>query len=307
MSATDLYTFGEVMTLFVASDTDSVITARTYDLQVVGAEANVAVAVSRLGLRAKFMSRVGEDQLGQVVIDEIASEGVDVSRIARVPHPTGTMVRNRGTSQPVEISYLRTFSAGSTLSPTDVLMSDIEETRWIHLTGISVAISDSAHEGVKAALEMARNTDAKISFDLNIRRKLWSEDRARIALASMVHDIDVLFGGRDEYEVVFGSKDPRENLDLAAAKGIPTAIMTSGADVIRILSEGKYWEYQPPRVDAVDPVGSGDAFVGGVISGLLSGMSLHEAIQQGSRSGAEVASQIGDWAGLPHGIGGRRS
>jgi 2-dehydro-3-deoxygluconokinase len=307
MGAIDLYTFGEVMALFVTSDTDSVVSARQYELQVVGAEANVAVAVSRLGLRAKFMSRVGEDQLGQVVIDELAGEGVDVSAISRVAHPTGTMVRNRGTSQPVEISYLRKFSAGSTIDSRDVKQTDIEGAKWVHLTGITVAISDSAHRAVETALDMARKAKVTVSFDLNIRRKLWSEDRARIALQDLVHDLDVLFGGQDEYEVVFGASDPRENLERAAAANIPTAIMTAGAGSIRILNNGEYWEFQPPTVVAVDPVGSGDAFVGGVISGLLSGMDLKDAIKQGSRSGADVASQIGDWAGLPRGIGGRRS
>lgn len=307
MSGSDLYTFGEVMALFVATDTDSVITARNYELQVVGAEANVAVAVSRLGLRAQFMSRVGEDQLGQVVIDELAKEGVDVTRISRVPHPTGTMVRNRGTTQPVEISYLRTQSAASTIKPSDIDEADIRATRWVHVTGISAAISPTSCDCVRTTMEVARRAKVKLSFDLNIRRKLWGEEVAGRVLRELAHDVDVLFGGSDEYQVLWGSAIPLENLKSAAQAGVGTAVMTAGAGVIRILNEGNYFEYQPPSILAVDPVGSGDAFVGGVISALLSGMELSEAIVQGSRSGAEVAQQIGDWAGLPRGNGGRRS
>lgn len=307
MSSSDLYTFGEVMALFVATDTDSVITARAFELQVVGAEANVAVAVSRLGLRTKFMSRVGQDQLGQVVIDELAKEGVDVTRISRVPHPTGTMVRNRGTTQPVEISYLRTQSAASTITSSDIDEADIRATRWVHVTGISAAISPTSRDCVRTSMEVARRAQVKLSFDLNIRRKLWSEEVAGEVLRELARDVDVLFGGSDEYQVVWGSAIPLENLESAAQAGVRTAVMTAGAGVIRILNEGNYLEYQPPSILAVDPVGSGDAFVGGVISALLSGMELSEAIVQGSRSGAEVAQQIGDWAGLPRGNGGRRS
>lgn len=307
MSTSDLYTFGEVMALFVATETDSVITSREFELQVVGAEANVAVAVSRLGLRTQFMSRVGLDQLGQVVIDELAKEGVDVSRISRVPHPTGTMVRNRGTTQPVEISYLRTMSAASTMTRSDVMEADIHATRWVHVTGITAAISASARECVRTSMDMARSTKVKLSFDLNIRRKLWSEEIAGEVLRELVQDVDVIFGGSDEYQVVWGSEIPLENLQRAASAGNRTAIMTAGAGVIRVLDEGSYWEFQPPTIIAIDPVGSGDAFVGGVISGLLSGLELHSAIVQGSQSGADVAQQIGDWAGLPRGSGGRRS
>ena len=82
--------------------------------------------------------------------------------------------------------------------------------------------------------------------------------------------------------------------------------MTAGAGAVRILEEGNYWEFQPPSIVALDPVGSGDAFVGGVIGALLSGLELRQAITQGSMSGADVAQQIGDWAGLPRGNGGRR-
>ncbi|MBC7464168.1 MAG: sugar kinase [Actinobacteria bacterium] len=307
MSVTDLYTFGEVMALFVASDTDSVLTGKKYELQVVGAEANVAVALARLGLRAQLMSRVGQDQLGQVVIAELAAEGVDISRISRVAAPTGTMVRNRGTTQPVEISYLRTASAATTICPSDVNPLDIHNTRWVHLTGISAAISSSSCESVLTAMNLARAGGVKLSFDLNIRRQLWSEDAARDALRGLVRNVDVLFGGSDEYAIVWQGSTPSENLIRAAGAGVRTAIMTSGAGVIRVLDEGNYWEYQPPVIVVVDPVGSGDAFVGGVISALLSGLVLKEAIVQGSLSGAAVAEQIGDWAGLPRGVGGRRS
>jgi len=267
----------------------------------------VAVAVSRLGLRAQMMSRVGQDQLGEVVISELAKEGVDISRILRVASPTGTMVRNRGTTQPVEISYLRTSSAATTICSSDVNPSDIRNTRWVHVTGISAAISKSARESVLAVMDLARAEGVKLSFDLNIRRKLWSEAEAGVALRELVHDVDVVIGGVDEYAVVWQGETPLENLTRAAKVGVRTAIMTAGAGVIRVMDHGNYWEFQPPTIVAIDPVGSGDAFVGGVIGGILSGMNMKEAIVQGSRSGAEVAQSIGDWAGLPHGVGGRRS
>lgn len=302
----DLFTIGEGLAVFLAKDTDSVVSAREFNLLVAGAEANVAVAVARLGLSSMYQTRVGRDQLGDVVIAELLREKVDVSRIKRVDNFTGTMVRNRGTSQPVNATYLRTSSAASTMEPSDLEPSDIASCRWLHVTGITAAISQTARDTVAEALNIAGAVGTKKSFDLNIRRKLWSEARAREVLSGLVENVEVLFGGVDEYQVIWGSHDPKSNLGSAADRGITTAIMTSGAGLMRVLNDGEYFEISPPVVTAVDPVGSGDAFVGGTIAGLLSGLHLHEAVVQGSECGASVAAQIGDWVGLPYGIAGRR-
>lgn len=303
---TDLFTFGEALALFLASDTDSVVTAREFTLESAGAEANVAVAVTRLGLTCMFQSRLGTDQLGDVIIAELLKEKIDVSRIKRVENYTGSMVRNRGTTQPVNATYMRKSSAASTMEPSDLNFSDIQSCRWLHATGITAAISQSARDTVAQALDMARQSGIKKSFDLNIRRKLWSEARAREALLDLAQNVDILFGGMDEYQVVWGSDDPKSNLHRAAEKGIDTAIMTAGPGLIRVLSEGSYFEISPPVVKAVDPVGSGDAFVAGTIAGLLYGLDLRDAIIQGSESGAAVAASVGDWTGLPYGLAGRR-
>lgn len=303
----DLFTFGEALALFLAADTDSVASARKFDLQVVGAEANVAVAVSRLGLSAIFQTRVGLDELGDVIMGELSKEKVDVSRIRRVDNYTGAIVRNRGTSQPVDVTYLRTTSAASTITPGDIAAADIEGSRWLHVTGITAAISQSARDTVAEALNIGRAAGKMKSFDLNIRRKLWNEARAGEVLFELVQDVDILFGGADEYQVVWGSNDPKTNLHNAVNRGIKTAIMTAGPALIRVLSEGEYFEVSPPLVKAIDPVGSGDAFVGGTIAGLLAGLDLRRAVVQGSECGASVATQIGDWIGLPYGIAGRRT
>jgi 2-dehydro-3-deoxygluconokinase len=112
----------------------------------------------------------------------------------------------------------------------------------------------------------------------------------------MIKDLDVVSGGVDEYEVIFGSKDPEENLAAVAALGVKTVIMTAGPEEMRILHEGKRFNYTPVKVKLVDPVGSGDAFISGTISGLIGGLSIEDAIAQGSKCGAAVAANRGDWA-----------
>lgn len=300
----DLYTFGEAMALFLASDTDSVLTARTYTRSTAGAEGNVAVGVCRLGLSAHFFTLMGNDQLGSAVIGDFEREGVDLSGVKRVESFSSAMIRNPGTSAPVEATYLRKGAAASLMTPDDLDQEVISHSRWLHATGITCAISTSAAQTVAAGLDAARKYGIKKSFDLNIRRKLWSEAQARSVLEPLAKDVDLLIGGEDEYCAVFGTSDPQQALQIAASRGNALAIMTKGPELLTYAVEGQFTTVTPPVVQSVDPVGSGDAFTSGVISGLLGGLSVADAIKQGTISGARVASQFGDWAGLPSGRGG---
>jgi 2-dehydro-3-deoxygluconokinase len=302
--STDLFTFGESLSVFISSDADSVMSATKFERVTAGAEVNVAVALARLGLKAQYFSRFGNDQLGSVMLADIEAEGVDVSLAKRVDSFTGAMVRNPGKTAPVEISYLRKGSAASTIEPSDILDSYISSTRWLHATGITCAISESGAKTVKHALEKAAQLKVKSSFDLNIRRKLWSEDAARKVLEPLVRDVELLIGGEDEYQVVFGKVDPKQILAEVNKRGCKIAVMTKGDQKMRFSIDGNYEEITPPKVVAVDPVGSGDAFTGGVIAGLLSGMSAKRALEQGSICGALVASMFGDWTGIPTGVAG---
>jgi len=301
---TDLFTFGEVLSVFISSDTDSVMSATKFERVTAGAEVNVAVTLSRLGLKSAYFSRFGNDQLGSVMLADIAAEGVDVSLAKRVNSFTAAMVRNPGKIAPVEISYLRKGSAASTIEPSDILDSYISSSRWLHTTGITCAISQSGAATVKHALKMAASLGIKSSFDLNLRRKLWSEEAARKTLQPLAENIEFLIGGEDEYQVVFGSSDAKKVLVEANNRECKIAVMTKGDQPMRYAIGGQYGEIIPPKVVSVDPVGSGDAFTGGAIAGLLSGMSAVDALTQGSICGALVASMFGDWSGIPTGSAG---
>lgn len=300
----DLYTFGEIMALFLATDTDSVRTANNYVMTAAGAESNVAVAATRLGLDVHLQSRLGIDQVGDNVLAQIAKEKVDTAHILRVPNYTGALVRNRGLSEAPDVTYLRQSSAGSTISPEDIDVQVLSNSRWLHVTGITVALSQSASSAVEHALEIARSKSVPVSFDLNIRRKLWCPEAASTRLSELVHDLDLVTGGVDEYELVFGKKDPEANLATVISRGVRTAIMTAGPELMRIIHEGERFDFSPKAIPTVDPVGSGDAFIAGTISGILGGLPFKEAIAQGSYCGGSVASILGDWAGLPYGKAG---
>ena len=292
----DLFTFGETLALFMTTDTDSVITAQNYSMTAAGTEANVAVAAHQLGLKVYFQTKLGPDELGIAVSNKFAEVGLETKHFITCENYTGALVRNHGGTQPFVNTYLRRCSAGSTFAPADLDEAALAKSKWLHVTGISVAISDTSKSAVIRALDVARANKVGISFDLNYRKKLWDEEIASTTLKSIIKDLDVVSGGVDEYEIIFGSKDPEENLSRVAALGVKTAIMTAGPGEMRILHEGRRFDFTPTKVKLVDPVGSGDAFISGTISGLIGGLSIEEAIAQGSKCGAAVAATRGDWA-----------
>jgi 2-dehydro-3-deoxygluconokinase len=214
------------------------------------------------------------------------------------------MVRNPGMTEPVEISYLRKGSAASTIEPLDILDNYIASTRWLHTTGITCAISKTGADTVKMALDKARALGVKSSFDLNLRRKLWSESEAKVVLEPLASNVELLIGGEDEYQAIFGFSDVKNVLADANIRGCKIAVMTKADQILRYSINGEYGEITPPKVISVDPVGSGDAFTGGTIAGLLSGLSPEQALIQGSICGASVASMFGDWTGIPTGKAG---
>jgi 2-dehydro-3-deoxygluconokinase len=238
------------------------------------------------------------------MIKDIEDEGVDISIAKRVSSFTGAMVRNPGMTEPVEISYLRKGSAASTIEPLDILDNYIASTRWLHTTGITCAISKTGADTVKMALDKARALGVKSSFDLNLRRKLWSESEAKVVLEPLASNVELLIGGEDEYQAIFGFSDVKNVLADANTRGCKIAVMTKADQILRYSINGEYGEITPPKVISVDPVGSGDAFTGGTIAGLLSGLSPEQALIQGSICGASVASMFGDWTGIPTGKAG---
>ena len=185
----DLFTFGETLALFMTTDTDSVITAQNYSMTAAGTEANVAVAAHQLGLKVYFQTKLGPDELGIAVSNKFAEVGLETKHFITCENYTGALVRNHGGTQPFVNTYLRRCSAGSTFSPADLDEAALANSKWLHVTGISVAISDTSKNAVIRALEVARANKVGISFDLNYRKKLWDEEIASTTLKSIIKDL----------------------------------------------------------------------------------------------------------------------
>jgi 2-dehydro-3-deoxygluconokinase len=291
----------------VASEYGPLAEARSFGAHVAGAEANVAVGLSRLGHRTAFIGRVGADGFGTAIGRALRGAGVIVDWLSvDVSAPTGILVRERRALGPAEVLYYRAGSAGSRLEEADVddaaALGAFRDARWLHVTGITPALSESGREAVERAIELAREAAATVSLDVNLRRKLWSERDARPVVAALAARADVVLASYDEAAVVTGGREgsPVEDLlDALLALGPSTAVLKLGAEgTVAREENGEVVRAAPVRVAPVDPIGAGDAFCAGFIAARLEGKDLGEALNVANLSGAAAVAAVGDQAGL---------
>jgi 2-dehydro-3-deoxygluconokinase len=309
----EVVTLGECMVSLIAADRGPLAESATFLRTVAGAEANVAVGLSRLGHQVAYIGRVGGDAFGTVITRRLRAEGVDVRRLAvDASAPTGVMIRELRDLGPMEVVYHRAGSAGSRLEPSDVDAAGevIGGARWLHLTGITPALSASAAAAVDRAHGLARAAGATVSLDLNVRRRLWTEARAASVLRDLTGRCDMVLGGLDEVALVGGlapsleagaRAEPEAAADALLALGARRVVVTLGAGgALERTADGGSWRqpaFPVPRV--ADPVGAGDAFTAGYVSSSLEGASSDIALRTGNACGALAVSTVGDLTGLP--------
>lgn len=308
---TEVVTLGECLIAFVATDPGPLAEAVTFERFVAGAEANVAVGLARLGHEAALIGRIGADGFGEAILRRLRGEGVDTTHLAADPDaPTGLMFRERRVLGPAQVVYARRESAGSRLTAADVDRAAaaglFAGARWLHLTGITPALSADALGATERAADLARAARLTISLDLNLRRRIWSDAVAAPVLRSLAAGVDVILGSPDELAVVTGlpaDEDPADLARAALALGPAVAVAKLGAEgalaVDRGVPEMPVTRSGLPLPVVVDPVGAGDAFCAGFIAARLDGADLAEALERANACGASAAATLGDQTGLP--------
>jgi 2-dehydro-3-deoxygluconokinase len=297
MSA-DVVTLGEALVALVADEGRPLVDPGSFTPFVAGAEANVAMGLARLGRSVSFIGRVGADGLGQMVRNGLRGEGVEVQWLRDDPGaPTGALARDRRSLPPAEVVYLRRGSAASRLAPADVEAAGetVAGARWLHLTGITPALSPSCRAAVWSALDFARAGGVRVSLDVNLRRRLWSEREAKPVLEEMAERCDLVIAGEDEAVLLCGSADPAVLADSFGSE----AVVKLGARGAAGWRKGEVAEDAGIAVTAVDVVGAGDAFTAGYLDALLDGAGLVDALRRANACGAIAVAAVGDATGLP--------
>lgn len=296
----DVVTIGETMVLFTPND-GLIKYANEYSRKFGGAESNFAIGLTRLDHQVGWISAVGEDEFGKGMLAFIKGEGVDVSEVKIDPQaPTGLYFKEIRNSSDIRIQYYRKGSAASQLSKKDLNEGYLAKFKYLHISGITPALSESCAEMIFEAIKLAKKNGLEIVFDPNLRKKLWSEQRARNVLLQIAKEADIVLPGIAEGEFLFGETNPEKLGQLFLNHGARIVVLKVGAEGAYFFTNEESALVPGFKVDSVvDPVGAGDGFAAGFMSGMLDGLTLNEAVQRGNAVGAIVTTVNGDVEGLP--------
>ena len=292
-------TLGETMGLLRSTTIGSLEHVSELALQVGGAESNVAIGIVRLGGRATWIGRVGDDSIGRRVLRELRAEGVRTAVRIEPDTRTGIMLKETPIAGTTRVLYYRSGSAGSRLSPDDLDADAIASAAMLHVTGITPALSRSAADAVRTALDLAIDAGVPVSFDVNHRASLWPDDSFRATYREMAERADVIFAGSDEAALIVGEAPPDRLAGLLADLGPAQAIVKLGPDGSVAQIDGEVLRTPALRITPVDTVGAGDAFVAGYLSALISGESPIDRLALATTCGAFACLGPGDWESFP--------
>jgi 2-dehydro-3-deoxygluconokinase len=296
----DVVTMGETMIQMTPTQTGLLRHAHAFERYVGGAESNVAIGLARLGHEVGWISRVGADEFGACVQSTIRGEGVDTTQVIRDEEaPTGVYFKERRRADHTRVYYYRDGSAASRLGPADLDPDYVDQADYLHLTGITPALSERCREATWEALRIADERDVAVSFDPNVRRKLWSEEEARSTLREMLPHVQIVLTGEGEATLLTGEADPEAAARALRELGPSQVVVRLGADGALGLGPDGVERRAAIEVEPVDVVGAGDAFTAGYLSGQLRGESVGRSLQIGNVAGGLATTVRGDCEGLP--------
>ncbi len=297
----DVVTLGETMVVMDPDETGSLKYVYKFNKKLAGAESNVAIGLSRLGFKTGWISRLGDDPHGEYIKSFIMGEGVDTSQVKTISNaPTGLFFKEIRELEETKVYYYRKNSAASTMESEDLDEKYIAQAKYLHITGITPALSESCYRTTLRAIEIARDNDVKVVIDPNLRFKLWSKEKMTKVMLDLFEKADIVLPGISEGKILLGTDNPEE---------IANKIMNLGPEkvVVKLGSEGALaadrntMEYvkgfKVERV--VDPIGAGDGFAAGFIAGQLKGYDLIKSTVLANAVGAFVVTVRGDVEGLP--------
>ncbi len=296
----DVVTMGEALAVLVAGDGLPLASAQHFRRTVAGAEANVAVALARLGHRVAFATRVGGDPLGEAVLRSLRGEGFDVTATVDPDRGTGILVRDAFAGPGGgDVCYGRNGSAGSALSTADVPRQAWDAARILHVTGITAVLSAAAHDAVVETARALRSSGATICLDPNLRRRLTSPGQLAVALQPLAGLVDIVVGSPEEICIFGQEPDVSAATERLLDTGVRLIAVKDGAAGSWATDGTNSWQQPALPTVVADPVGAGDAYVAGLLSGLLDGLEPQPALFRAATVAAACVAAVGDIEGLP--------
>ena len=293
----DVTTFGEMLVRLSVPSGKRLENTSQLDVYPAGAEANVATLLARLGRQTCWFGALPNNPLGRLAVNALRTAGVDSCGVTwKDTGRMGTYYVEFGESpRGIQVTYDRAHSCATQLQVDDINWDFLLDTRLLHLTGITAALSSSCLEILTQLVQRAKECNVPVSFDINYRQKLWSEADAAQTLLPLIQGVELLFCGQADARRLFHCTGSMQEiaqgvLALSKAKHVVVSFSDQGA----LLWDGAEWKHEPARpTRIVDRLGAGDALAAGVIHGWLDG-DLSAGLRYGVTLAALALSQHGD-------------
>jgi len=264
-----------------------------------GDTSNAIIACARQGAACGYLTRLGDDEFGRAFLDLWQREGVDTRGVGidATAHTAVYFVTHGESGH--SFSYLRRDSAASRMTPEHLPLDLIRNAHFLHVSGISQAISQSARQTVAAAISLARNAGVKVSYDTNLRLKLWPLETARDVITTTIAEADYLLPSLEDLQVVSGLETPDAILDWCFANGATNVVLKCGRAGCIAATPTQRTSIAGHSVNAVDATGAGDCFDGAFLARLDAGDDLVAAARYANAAAALTTTGFGAVAPLP--------
>jgi 2-dehydro-3-deoxygluconokinase len=294
---TEVVCVGEAMAMISPARPEPLRTAEAFTIRAAGAESNVAMYLSALGHAASWAGRVGEDPLGERLLDEFSAARVDLSLVERDREaPTGVYFKDPGPAG-TRVYYYRGTSAATRMTEELADRMAALRPKVVHISGIVPALSASCARLARAVVARRGVADALVSFDVNFRPALWDSARAGGVLRDLAQQADIVFVGMDEATALWGSRSAGEVRELLHRPA--RLLVKDGGGEATEYGDGARAAVPALKVTAVEPIGAGDAFAAGWLAGYLRGLTRVQRLRLGHVLAAYAMRSMADFESVP--------
>ncbi|MEZ9580391.1 sugar kinase [Vibrio cyclitrophicus] len=293
----DILSFGEP--LFEFSQLPGQAETVSYLSGFGGDTSNFSVSAARQGANVAILAHLGSDVFGDQFVDLWVKEGVKTDFVVRNPDaPTGVYFISHD-ERGHHFTFYRKGSAASLITPQQIPLTAIADAKLLHTSAITHAISDSSSDAVFKAIEMAKKENTMISFDTNLRLKLWPLSRARAVIHETIRHVDFCMPSLDEAQLLTGLKDANEIADFYLNLGAKTVVLKMGKEGAMVATGDRRFTAGGHQVDTVDATGAGDCFSGAFLSQVVKGEPLEHALAYANCAAALTTTGYGAVAPIP--------
>lgn len=299
-SVVDIVSLGEAMVEFNQTGAgEGADKGRLYLQGFGGDTSNFAVAAARQGARVAYLSALGADPYAQMLRDLWDAEGVDHADVLERPDAFTAIYFVNHDARGHHFSFFRSGSAASRMTPDALPVQRIRAAKALHLSGISLAISPSACDTAYAAIAVAREAGRLVTFDTNLRLKLWSIDRARAVMNDVIARCDICLPSYDDIVAITGLTEPDALVDHCLRLGAKVVALKLGEQGALVADAQHRHRIAPHPCQPVDATGAGDTFGGAFVHRVLQGDSLAQAGRYAAVAAALSTQGYGAVAPIP--------